>query len=110
MPDTALLLYVTCAIVSGYGLALFVSWWAKVGKASAVYKYITFLFLGIFLNNSINTYARLSTLSGHVEYLYSWWWEVRGLLILVCVSLIVGHMTYRLISKGEMPGSYREVK
>lgn len=69
------------------GFILYIGWWLYEGKATWVFKYITFLFLGISLNSFSNFYIRykiimhnkvhwctfitISENNAHFKYLFS---------------------------------------
>ena len=96
--DLALWLYVLTAAISWYGFALFAWWWKKMGKASTVYAYMTFLLLGLALYNTGSSYVRWFRFSDHnyyVELMGTWWWAGRLWVALLSVLAIVIHMSYR---------------
>lgn len=96
-------LYLLIVILSLYGFGLFVWWWKKMGKASAVYKYITFLLLGIAMEHSVNLYARVCLHHGCYKKLIncitSTIWSARLYLVIICIGFIVFHMSYRAFFK-----------
>jgi len=100
MMDTAMALYVSTFCVSIYGFFLFMFWWIKVGHASPVFAYITFLYGGIGLANFVNINTRIMSLEKDFDYLFEWWWPWRSVVILVFITVIAVHMTYRLVTDG----------
>jgi hypothetical protein len=94
--DLALILYLITAIVATYGFVLFGVWWILIGDASTVYAYTTWLLFGISLMEWLNVYARIGSIVGEFDTLFCWWWPWRVLIPLVCVTLIVSHMSYNV--------------
>lgn len=100
--DLAWWLYFLTCIVSWYGFWLFLWWWLKQGKASAVYAYVTFLLLGIALSTSGSIYVRHFKFHDPdvwLELMGTWWWGARLWVTLISVTAIVGHMSYRAFWK-----------
>lgn len=62
--DETILAYAVLIVLNLYGLGLFVWWWARSWMthnkhASPVYMYVTIIFLGALVENSMSFYARL---------------------------------------------------
>lgn len=108
--DFALLIYFLIAIVSGYGVALFIWGWIKEKSVSHMYGYVTFLFLAIMLNNAVNLYTRLLTLNNDLTYLFAWWWPLRMVGVLICIMIIVIHMTIRTNRALKRIRKYEEIR
>jgi hypothetical protein len=97
--DLAYWLYVFTILISIYGTSLFVWWWVKMGKASAVYVYVTLLIIGEGISSGMSLYARHLFLTDGYEvytaYLKSGVWPYRHLLVFMALVMLVGHMSYR---------------
>jgi len=92
-------LYLVTGIGAWYGFVLFAWWWRSKGRATAVYSYVTFLFLGIAIMNSGSVYVRWFRISDPDQYMSlvgSWPWDARLWITLVFVWVIALHMSYRV--------------
>lgn len=99
MIDQTLFFYAGIAIVSLIGFALFAWWWWKLGRASYMFKYLTFLFLSEGVMFAVDARVRYAKVVGNMEhymaYFDAWWWPVRLYVPFLTVSIIVGHISYR---------------
>lgn len=93
--DHAFLTYFAVTLASGVGFVLFLEWWIRTGKASAVYIYVTTLMGGICIAHLGLMYARNGLLNNDLSYDNHWWWAYRTYPILISVLEIVFHMAYR---------------
>lgn len=98
------LLYVYCLniLIGVTGFVLYVSWWIYEGSASWVFKYLTFLFIGVCTSNVANFYHRYSVLAPEVglpDYcdFQPFWFTLGKYLHATCLLLIVSHSLYRLL-------------
>jgi len=97
--DIPTLVYMACAAVGIYGFSLFTWWWKKIGSATEVYAYVTFLFFAIFISASIGIYSRyLHVISEprYHAYVNSFWWGTGPVMILIVLLAICGRMTRRV--------------
>jgi len=96
--DLTLWLYILICAVSLYGGLLFLWWWIKIKHATAPFIYVTILLFGTFIRTAGDIIKLLYFYCDGDEYLriegYAWW-DMRLIPILIGISLIVGHMTYR---------------
>jgi hypothetical protein len=101
--DYVLLLYIFTILVSLYGFALFTWWWRRQRKASSVFIYLTILFLGSVIENSVEAYARFLSLNvNHMEmvsFQAGYMWPMRLIVLCAALSMIVAHMSYRVFFK-----------
>lgn len=87
------------AIVSAYGFLLFIGCWIYKKDASAVYAYVTFLLLGMAIDNACEAYARYQWINcGVDEFRKTIWWPMRLIIGMLSLSALVGHMTLRAFS------------
>jgi hypothetical protein len=98
------LTFVSYGVIGGislYGFALFFWWWRRIGKATEVYLYVTFLFAAIFVVAGGVIHARYLLLIGQeTEYhrlVMAWFWHVRTVPLAVILFLIVARMTQRVV-------------
>ncbi len=97
--DMATWVYIAAFTISGYGLILFAWWWKKMGRATEIYAYVTFLFFGIMVSAALGVYARhLHIISEprYNEFVTSYVWASGPLLIVLVVFVIVFRMTRRV--------------
>jgi hypothetical protein len=97
--DIPTVIYMACLAVGVYGFSLFTWWWKKIGSATEVYAYITFLFLGISISAGIGIYARYLHEISEPKYhtfVNSFWWGIGPTLILLVLVAICFRMTKRL--------------
>lgn len=86
--------YMAC--VSAYGFVLFLGCWIHKKSASSVYIYITFLLLGMAIDNGCEAYARYQWIQfGLDTFRKTAWWPMRLVIELVALSSLIGHMTLR---------------
>jgi len=98
MKDQTLIIYILSTTVSLYGVILFGWWWIKVKKVSAMYMYITFLFISDFILMIINAFTRYQRnieSEFYMNIFEQWWWPARLYLHLAVILAIVIHMTLR---------------
>lgn len=104
MIDYTLILYAILALLCGYGFLLFAWEWIRLKKASSVFRNLTFLWLGLCIQYTINFLARsnIAVREDYEEILYSVWWPIR-LIIPVCIIIIfLTSMTYRAFIRKKM--------
>jgi hypothetical protein len=101
LSDHALGMYILIFLLSGYGFSIFLWGWAKQKHASHVYGYITFLFLGLFLQYGVEIMQRSFRLITQFDHIITepHWWPFRIYIVTLSVLLIVGHMSYRIFIK-----------
>jgi len=109
--DMTYYLYLYVTIVTIIGALLFSANWIRVGKASRVYKYMTFFFYGTAYQQIVNLYSRhlwnqdvelTGYLDLHASYLdlhASWWWATRTVPVAIALSFLVGRMLHRYFFK-----------
>lgn len=66
--DTCLFVYSCLSVMSFICWASYLAWWYIKRKATRVYAWITWLFLGIFITCTINLYARNMYIGSPLEY------------------------------------------
>ena len=93
-------LYLITCIGAWLGFGLF-SWWKLKmgGKATVVYQYVRYLFLGIAVMNTGSVYVRWFRIVDPDHYLAlvgSWAWDARLWITLIFVWAILLHMSYRV--------------
>ena len=100
------IIYFIGMLISGYGVCLFAWWWRKMGRATEVYAYMTFLLVGIFITTGIGIYARslhfnlvCESCGAYHEFLNSFWWALGPLLVILVVLTIVVRMSRRVFAK-----------
>jgi hypothetical protein len=100
MTDPTSWVYITSLFVSLYGAILFFWWWARVGKASSVFMYVTFIFLGEAVESLMSLNARMLHLAcnskGYETFIASWIWPGRKILTVIALAAIVVHMTWKI--------------
>jgi hypothetical protein len=94
-------IYLACAIVTGWGLIIFLWWWIKVKKTTEVYKYVVILLFAEFLEKSIFAFLRCWGLSDATIFLYKlmfskYAWVIFTAPTTIAFGLLVGAMTIRL--------------
>lgn len=90
------------AIVSLYGILLFgYEWWRKK-EASFIFKSITILFVGEFLDNAIGAYGRWMSLnlpwSNFGEFRTSWVWSGKYYITTTVLTLICWYITKKMLT------------
>lgn len=98
--DIPTVVYFFCCLVSAYGFGLFAWWWRRVGSATEVYAYITFLFFGVGTTSAIGIYSRyLHEISEPKYHLFvdSFWWSIGPLSVLGVLTAITVRMTRRVL-------------
>jgi hypothetical protein len=103
--DPTLWVYGATLLVAIYGAGLFFWWWAKQGGASAVFSYVSFLFVGELFESGISFYSRcVLFIHGDVArdvFVMSGIWPLRKVVTLTALIFIVAHMTGRVLGKTE---------
>lgn len=97
--DIPTIVYFLCCGVSAYGFGLFCWWWRKIGRATEVYAYVTFLFLGVFVSGVIGIYSRylhIQSVPLYDTFVDSYWWAMGPLLVLGVLTAISYRMTRRI--------------
>jgi len=98
--DPTACIYSMTLLVALYGAFLFLWWWEKKGRASAVFAYVTFMFIGEILESSLSLYARYlyfkDNHDGYYNFVNSWIWPGRKIITLIAFLLIVVHMSYKV--------------
>ena len=87
-------------IICLYGFGLFAWWWRRVGSATEVYAYVTFLYLTGSIPLGLGVLQRWSyynALEFHEYYIHSLWYGFRTIPLGVTLLLIVGRMTQRVL-------------
>jgi len=101
MFDRVMWLYLFGALICFYGFGLFLWWWIKMRDASAVYIYVTILFVGQAFTYSIQTYSRYlrncERMSEYFDVVTSDIWFIRLVVPVSCFAAIVIHMTWRVL-------------
>lgn len=99
MKDPTTIIYTIDLIVAIYGIGLFSWWWIKQGRASAVFGYVTFMFVGETVETSLALYARMlmffDSAEAYTNFLISHWWMTRKIVTVGVLICIVVHMSYR---------------
>jgi hypothetical protein len=81
-----------------YGFILFIWWWHREGKASTVYACITFLLLGLGLDNAVEAYARYMWINyGIDEFRKTIWWPLRLVPSTLVLCGLVWHLTTKAL-------------
>ncbi len=93
--DHTLIVYVTGALVSLYGLILFIAYWIKAGRASFVYACVTLLLFGLLMQYSMAFFSRQAVLVGDTYLLRSFWWPFRNYGTILAVALLSGGLSLR---------------
>ena len=99
MWDVPTVVYLLCCGVSLYGFGLFCWWWKKIGRATEVYAYVTFLFLGVFVSGVVGIYSRylhLKSVPLYDTFVDSYWWATGPLMVLGVLTAITWRMTRRI--------------
>jgi len=99
MVDYTLILYAILALLCYYGFLLFIWEWIRLKKASSVFKNLTFLWLGLGIQYTINYLARYQINNNNsykeVMDVFSTWWPLRLILPLIIILIFLSSMTYR---------------
>ena len=101
--DSVSWLYFLIFVISGYGSVLFAYRWIIIKRVSVVYGYITLVFIGEFIRNGIDFYARvihICNTSAFDNLSSTKLWSIRLIIILIALSAIVFHMSYRALLQG----------
>lgn len=102
MKDITFYLYLYATIVVIAGAFLFTANWIRIGKASRVYKYMTFFFYATAYQHIINLYSRHlwnNEVDCYTALHHSFLWSSRMIPVVVTLSLLVGRMFYRFFFK-----------
>ena len=113
--DIPTIIYAFCCLVSAYGFGLFAWWWKRIGSATEVYAYVTFLFLGILITAAIGIYSRYLHVVNERHYdtfVDSVWWGLGPMLVLAVLCAIVIRMTRRIyiLRRGTIEEVSRELR
>ena len=101
--DIALVAIFLMVVISLYGFCLFgYEWWRKK-EASFIFKCITILFLGQFVDNVVGFYGRYTSIFvSFVEFeriRLSFFWSIKDIINIIVLFLICLYMTKRLFIK-----------
>lgn len=98
--DIPSIVYTLTAVVGVYGFSLFAWWWRKIGSATEVYVYVTFLFFGVFVTSIIGLYSRYLHYQISCDvydiFVKSHWWSLGPVMILAVLIGICWRMTRRV--------------
>lgn len=99
LSDLTVWLYLAIVIISGAGCVLFVANWVRLGTATRVYKYVTFLLLGHAIKQSVELYSiwvrESGDMLGFLNLIHSWFWDFRLFFVIVPLAALVGKMYWR---------------
>lgn len=100
--DPCFWIYVAIVVVALYGLALFLWWWNKCGKASEVYIYFTLLLASEAFYNFFNALSRYYRTNDEdptdfFNLLNHPIWRIRAFIHLCILFAIMASMTWRII-------------
>ena len=96
--NVTLYTYFINLVLAIYGSGLFFWWWAKKRSASAVFAYVSFLFVGEIVEVSMSLYARYLLIASREEYttfLLGPYWPFRKIVTLIAFICIIIHMSHR---------------
>jgi hypothetical protein len=97
--DPTIYIYLVTLLIAIYGSCLFGWWWISKGKASSVFAYVTFIFIGEIVESSMSLMARVLWVTRGLEYhrmlMESVFWPGRKLVTMVALAFIVAHMSWR---------------
>lgn len=99
--DGAFWVYLILIAVSGYGSAIFLWWWKRVGDVSILYALVSFLLLSICFHNVMDLTARylhFVDFPAYSDLIHTAAWKFRKLPQLVAVSVLVVEITKRVRS------------
>lgn len=104
MNDITFYLYLYATIVVLAGALLFTANWIRIGKASRVYKYMTFFFYATAYQHMVNLYSRYlwndcTALDAYHDLHHSFLWATRVIPVAITLSLLVGRMFHRFFFK-----------
>ena len=105
--DHTLLLYSYLNLITLYTASLLTFVWIKKKAASPVYIYVNLLIWGIFINSILLFIARyyyFTDLIFRDKIIASFIWPCRMYIIIISMTAIAVHMTYRIITN--KPGEY----
>jgi hypothetical protein len=101
--DPTIWVYLVTLLIAFYGAGLFSWWWIKKGRASSVFAYVTFIFLGEIMESGMSLYARVLRIgygqSAHEAFTSCALWPTRKLVTILALAFIVTHMSYRAFRK-----------
>ena len=101
--DITLQIYFLIGIIATVGSGLFFYWMFKYSwYRSIVFIYVTILLTGEAIRAWICMWGRYTLIAQPGEFMnftLSWVWSSRLLLSLVSVAALVGHMSYRALTK-----------
>ncbi len=97
--DGTLIRYAIGWIVALCGACLFGWWWMKKGSASFVFILVTFWFVGIWIEKTIQVYGRVLRLTTKsTEFSENYWvWEAKGDISTLAQIVIIGYLTLRMV-------------
>ena len=99
--DATVLIYIAILVVAIYGTCLFTWWWVKNRRASSVFVYVTFVFVGEAIETGIALWSRMLGMYYSAEHKDAFQaiflWPGRKIVILGALTALVVHMTVRLI-------------
>jgi hypothetical protein len=87
-------------IICLYGFILFAWWWRRIGSATEVYAYMTFLYLTATIPLGVGVWQRWlyhNQPEFHDYYIHSNWYGIRTIPLIIALILITGRMTQRVI-------------
>lgn len=91
------------AVICFYGFILFAWWWQKKGNASSVYICVTFILLGLAIDNFVESYAQYRWLNYREdEVRYTIWWPLRLVPSILPLCGMVWHLTVRALTSRKM--------
>jgi hypothetical protein len=101
--DVTLWLYVAIAVVSAWGLFLFIWWWKNIGNASEIYIYFTILLASKAFYSGLGAVARYfhindNDLSDFSDFTNSFVWTTRSAIHLFIITVIVIRMSMRMFA------------
>jgi hypothetical protein len=93
--DLSLTIYICIVVLSGFNLLFGIYWWVCERGASAIYKVILILWAGLFYSHSIAIWGRTNALTNNFDFLDSWIWHTRSIILLGCILVYSIIMTVR---------------
>jgi hypothetical protein len=90
------------AVVCSYGFLLF-AWWGwrenkRAGKKqSPVYNCVTFILLGLAIDNFAEAYVRYEWMNYLMDLRKAWWWPMRLVISTFFICLLVGTLQLRAL-------------
>ena len=103
LSDPTIWVYLVTLLIAFHGVGLFSWWWIKKGRASSVFAYVTFIFLGEIVESGMSLYARVLRIgygqTAHEAFTSCALWPTRKLVTMLALAFIVIHMSYRAFRK-----------